>query len=427
MNLRRLGLSLHPLLARADGITMLVVLLVLMTLSVLGLFGAYKTQTEIRIAHNDLRTKQALAAAEAGLNHAFALIKQGAVDGFTNELSNGGTGGSLVSLGSPLTIDGISYLSHHFGNGVDDGYAVRVEDNFDETSGGNDPTKDTDMRLKIIAIGRVGGAERIVEAMVEGESPFGTGIFGKLFVKTAGGSMVDSFDCKNGPYGGTNVGAEGNVRSNGNITLGGANSGIHGNATAGGIVDIGNGAITGTTTNNAPPLTFPPVLPCGPPYSSGSNLHLPAGDSYNSATGELKGNSGATIVLANGTYCFSRMTLGAGTSIRVNGPVTIYLTGKSDMSAGSVQNTTRLASNLRLYSSGAGSSEEISLSGNSVAYMAVYAPTAGVQLTGGSDFFGAIIADSIQTTGGTNLHYDKCLANTPFGELKLTNWNDVRE
>ena len=49
-----------------------------------------------------------------------------------------------------------------------------------------------------------------------------------------------------------------------------------------------------------------------------------------------------------------------------------------------------------------------------------------VALSGGSDFFGAIIANSIATVGGTDIHYDKCLANLPSGMLQMTSWNDVR-
>jgi len=419
-------LSVHRLLTRSDGITMLVVLLVLMTVSVISLFGAYKTQTEIRIAHNGLLSKKALAAAEAGVSHAFALIQNDLTDGLNDELSSGGTGGGLTALGSTTTLHGTTYRFHAFGGGASDGYAVRVIDNFDETSGTNDPASDTDSKIKIIAIGQVGGAERMLEVMVEGKSVFAEGIFGRQLATVNGGSVVDSYDCTLGPYGGANIGTEGKVRSNGDITLAGATTVIHGNATAGGSVKIGTGTLTGTSTNNATPLTFPPVAPCGLSYSSGSGITLPAGDTYNPATGELRGNSGATITIANGTYCFSRITLNAGSSLQVNGPVNIYLTDRSDMSGGTVVNTSHMASNLRLYSSGVGNSQKVSVSGGSDAYMGIYAPTAGVALSGNSDFFGAIVADSIETIGGTDIHYDKCLANLPSGMLQMTSWNDVR-
>ncbi|MGE0823578.1 MAG: hypothetical protein AB7G75_19010 [Candidatus Binatia bacterium] len=424
MTCRILVISSRAILTRTDGITMLVVLLVLMSLSVAGLFGAYKTQTELRIAHNDLRTKQALAAAEAGINHAFALIVMDAADGFNDELSNGGIGGGLSSLGSSVTIDGVNYVTHQFGNTSDDIYAVRVVDNFDETSGANNPSTDTDQKIKIIAIGRVGGAERMLEVMVEGDSPFKHMLFGKKFVTLSGGSVSDSFDCNLGSYGGTNVSNEGHVRSNGDITLSSGSTQVRGDATAGKEVKPSGGAtVVGNTTENAPPLVFPLVDPCGPPYSGMSGISWTGDGSYNAATGELKGSSGANIVLADGTYCFSKITLSGSSTLTVNGPVEIHLTSKSTLSGGGIQNTSQLASNLRIYSSG----DEIALSSGSSAYMAIYAPEAKITFSGGSDFYGAIIGLSITNSGGTQMHYDKCLQTLPGSSLKLTNWNDVRE
>lgn len=420
-------IRIQQILERSAGITMLMVLLVLMTLSSLSLFGAYRTQTEVRIAHADLQGKRALAAAEAGVAHAFAIISQDFADGLNDELSSGGTGGGLASLGSVVTIDGENYVARQFGNASDDIYAVRVVDNFDETSGANNPAADTDGKLKIIALGRIGEAVRVLEVMVEGESAFKHMLFGKLFITLSGGSVSDSFDCSLGPYGGANVGNEGHVRSNGDITLSSGSTQVRGDATAGGEVDPSGGAtVVGATTNNAPPLTFPPVTPCGPPYSNGTGITWSGDGSYDSATGELGGSGGANIVLANGIYCFNEITLSGSSTLTVNGPVQIYLTGKSVLSGGGIQNTSNLASNLRIYSSGVGNSQGITLSGGSTAYMAIYAPEAKITFSGGSDFYGAIIGQSITNSGGTQMHYDKCLKNLPGNGLQMTSWNDVR-
>ncbi len=427
MNLRILGTVAPRLLLHNDGITMLVVLLVLMTVSVMSLFGAYKTQTEIRIAHNGLLAKRALAAAEAGISHAVALIQNDLTDGLNDELSSGGTGGGLTALGNTTTLHGATYRFRPFGGGTSDGYAVRVIDDFDETSGSNNPAADTNSKIKIIALGQVGGAERRLEVMVGGESFFKQTLFGKLFITLSGGSVSDSFDCNLGPYGGTNIGTEGHVRSNGNITLSSGSTQVRGAATAGGTVNTSGGAtVVGITTNTAPPLTFPLVPPCGPPFSSGTGISWSGGGSYNSTTGELEGSGGANIVLANGTYCFSSITLSGSSTLTVNGPVQIYLTDESTLSGGGIQNTSNLASNLRIYSSGVGNSQGITLSGGSTAYMAIYAPEAKITFSGGSDFYGAIVGQSITNSGGTQMHYDKCLANLPGNGLEMTSWNDVR-
>jgi hypothetical protein len=46
----------------------------------------------------------------------------------------------------------------------------------------------------------------------------------------------------------------------------------------------------------------------------------------------------------------------------------------------------------------------------------VYAPNAAVTLTGGSDFFGAILGQTVTDAGGPAIHYDlnlaKCAASS---------------
>jgi hypothetical protein len=55
------------------------------------------------------------------------------------------------------------------------------------------------------------------------------------------------------------------------------------------------------------------------------------------------------------------------------------------------------------------------------------APTAAVVLHGGSDFYGTIMANTIDDSGGTNLHFDKADANlntiTPTISLDHTTGN----
>src|SRR5262249_48251776 len=149
---------------------------------------------------------------------------------------------------------------HHLGTGTDDGYYVRVEDNFDETTGTNDPAADTDSKIKIIAWGMAGNAERVIEVTVGGSSSFSGALFGKVFITLSGGSVTDSFDSGVGAYNAATAGSEGNIGSNGNISLSGGATIVKGNATAGGTVsESGGSSVTGTTTNNAPPITFPSV------------------------------------------------------------------------------------------------------------------------------------------------------------------------
>src|ERR1043166_7649440 len=78
------------------GMALLTVLLVTAAIFTLSVFGARSAQIELKIAHNDMLARQALNAAEAGINHIYSVIKS---DGgqLNNYLENGGTGGALSS------------------------------------------------------------------------------------------------------------------------------------------------------------------------------------------------------------------------------------------------------------------------------------------------------------------------------------------
>src|SRR5947207_13728818 len=85
-------------LAGQEGVALMKVLLYTALFLSLAAFASRTTRMELKISHNDLLHQQALAIANAGVNHAFALIKSNGLNDFTLELGNGGTG----ATGSPL-------------------------------------------------------------------------------------------------------------------------------------------------------------------------------------------------------------------------------------------------------------------------------------------------------------------------------------
>lgn len=154
------------------GSTLIVVIVLIAAIVTLTVYGARSTQVELRISHNEMLSKQALNAAEAGINHVRSVLQEDSGQ-FNNYLSNGGTGGALSTIGPVVTLsDGLSYRFRAFGgSGSQDGYYVRVVDDHDETSGADDPTHDLNGRVDIISRGRVGGAERIVRARAQAPQP----------------------------------------------------------------------------------------------------------------------------------------------------------------------------------------------------------------------------------------------------------------
>jgi hypothetical protein len=132
------------------------------------------------------------------------------------------------------------------------------------------------------------------------------------------------------------------------------------------------------------------------------------------------GSSGVTLTFAPGNYYFNNFTVTGGASIvtssAVNAanPVCIYCTGNIDFTGGSaINNNSKISSSVRLYTSST-SSSAVTLDGGNLSYLTVYAPLGTVSLSGGTDFYGAIVASTFADTGGVNLHYDQALAGTDY-------------
>ena len=114
----------------------------------------------------------------------------------------------------------------------------------------------------------------------------------------------------------------------------------------------------------------------------------------------------------------------------------LYLTGLFDATSGTVVNTTGVASDLKLFDSFVSTyksngtpntnNNQIQLSGGQQTYMAVYAPQAAVAFNGNSNFFGAVVGDYVDDSGGTPVHYDGALVNVLGPGAGLSGWHEVR-
>jgi hypothetical protein len=250
-----------------------------------------------------------------------------------------------------------------------------------------------------------------------------TSVIGLDSASLSGNALVDSYDSTGG-YPATK-GSLANFLSNGVVSDAGSSkmfgnvrstrvgvsvlgtSQVNGNATAGTTVTkAASAVITGTITNNAlaPVMTLPSVVACGPPYSPNSGIS--GTYSYNAGTGNLSLSGNNIATLANGTYCFNNVTLTNSAQLKVNGLVTIKLTGTFNAGgASTVNNTTQVPANLRILSSFSGSNGVIFSNGNS-AYLLIYAPRTSVTNSGLAPLFGTLVGKTITISNSGQLHYD---------------------
>jgi hypothetical protein len=250
-----------------------------------------------------------------------------------------------------------------------------------------------------------------------------------------GNASVDGYNSALGPY---------NPPSNGGTSLGdiGTNQGmvLVGHSTKVGHVFVPNDTAPGPPpVLNAPggcPDDFStsggasyvsvaqsPAMPVPtvsvPPNTSSTNAS--SGTIFPGNFHDISVSNGATLTLtAPGNYVVDCITMGSSGSITTSPSskaITIYVTGNSCASTpismnshATINNSSGVSGNVVIVYGGTG---ELDLQGGPQMCAIVNAPNAAVKFNGGSDYFGTIMANSIDDHGGVNLHYDTADATIP--------------
>jgi hypothetical protein len=240
----------------------------------------------------------------------------------------------------------------------------------------------------------------------------------------AGNATVDGYNSSLGTYAATHQASLGDVGTNGGAVAQGTSTNIGGNVyvpNVGAATPPGPGSCPGddfSTTGNphygalvqsqimAVPTVNIPTNSSTTDVTSGS----PVPGSYRN----LDVSTHGTVTLtAPGVYNFDCITAGSWgtiTSAPATGKITINVSGTGCASApitfGShavISNTSQIAADIQINYPGTGT---ISVTGGPQMYCVINAPNAAVTLGGGSDFYGTIMASTIDDRGGTNLHFD---------------------
>jgi hypothetical protein len=171
----------------------------------------------------------------------------------------------------------------------------------------------------------------------------------------------------------------------------------------------------------------------------------PAGDGkyyYDVSSISLSGSPATILSIAPGNDVVIRVTapsgatgvsLGGNASIQVaaGSKLEMYAEANVAIAGRGVANANDPAA-FQLWSTrpaGASGSQSISVSGNGQLSAVVYAPNADVTMNGGGSsgsVSGAVVADTIQVTGGSDFHYDEALvamsSGNPFG---VGQWSEL--
>jgi len=378
----RQGFKLPKGLTGQIGFALIAVISLLFIVIAVVLLSLSTSDTDRKIAANNLGNTQAYYSAEAGIAHAMATL---AAD----------------------TLWRAGYNNDTVGNAS---YSVQV---IDSTMPGQSKLQDS---LILHATGFADGSESRIDVLLRRKkSTFQDGIFGDSAVDIGGNALINAYNSDSGSYTDSTGGMGGGVGSNGKITIKGT-SDIYGNVyTPDTVRTTGAVNVYGTTSSSAPPTTLEPISQADMDYArlnsnAPAGLTMTGGASYDPTTQSLTaGGNGATVTFTSGIYYFSdiKFTSQAQIVIDSGAKVIIFMTGELDAAGGTIANTSQKAENFQIYSTG----PSISLTGSEDLYATIYAPNAHIKLAGDGNFYGSLIGKSIAMPGGAQVHYDRSLLN----------------
>ena len=271
--------------------------------------------------------------------------------------------------------------------------------------------------------------DRTVWVLLErSDSPsiFEFALFGDEGIDLVGAAYIDSYDSRDGDYGGDNVGEKGHTGTNadyqGCIALRN-NSTIYGSAFVGPgadpenvIVIENNSEIKGVKEALLEEKDLPSVPPPVDLPFLGDYLLMPNNDDFILSSGEyssfhLKSNTEVTILAdvilyVTGDFImdsYTQLTIAEGASL------TLYLGGTFvQESNSSINNLTKDPTKLLIY--GTDSFNGV-MEWNSSAdfYGAVYVPRAEVEYYSNADFYGSFIGKYVEVASNARFHYDLAL------------------
>lgn len=213
-------------------------------------------------------------------------------------------------------------------------------------------------------------------------------------VTMSGNAEIDSYNSDDGPYTLATRLHNGNVASNGSISMSG-NAKIRGDALY---------KTTFTTSGNAG-VVPPGVAKIMNGTITLANPTLPA--SYTNR-GNFSGSGNGSTTLSAGNYYYTGFSLSGNHTLNVTGQVNIYVNGGVSLS-GNMTVAGNLPANFKVFLM---SNSAVSLSGNGTLYADVYAPNSAITLSGNGNFFGRAAGKSIAVSGNGGIHYDEALGPT---------------
>jgi len=396
---------------------------VLVTALVFGVIGGFMLggylmliQTRSVQTHRSLAWNSALTVVEAGIEEAFTHLQVDANSPTNNNWTAGQVNGQTVYWKRRDLPDG-SYF-YVTNSGVSSGQPVIQSRGFVRA-----PLRSNEYISRLVRV-----------TLTRPSSSFNKAIVVNTSISFGGSAtIVDSFNSNIAPYTntvhGTNGGLATNSKQSGALDVQSAD--VYGTVTTGpgGVVATGSSGTVGDVAWNATQTGIEPGWVADDMNISFLNNSLPPGVTWFPTT--IKGPT----ALNTGYYTLTKTSMSGSDTLTITGKVVLYLTDDFNMtgnafirvSSGSsltiyggastvkfagqgIINDTGVAANVTYL--GLPTNTKVDYSGGSAFIGTINAPQAAVSTSGNSGFYGAVIANSFNATGGSNFHYDEALGVT---------------
>ena len=379
------------------GGALLITLAIMVMLTIAAVFAVNIAKTDIDLSFNQLHSDQAFYVAEAGLAQS---IRELNID---NEWHTG-------------------FNNVDFEDGL---YSVAVINSSDE------PALVDTVHLRVS--GSLRDANANVEAVVVPEywRPFNFAIFTETSLEMVNNTCTDSYNSDSGSYDATVTQADGDIASNGTITL--ENTAVVGGDASAVIPDgidlCATCTVHGDTTTNIEPYEQDPVADSLFTWAE-TVTAAPGGLSgdydYNASNYDLEIHNNDTATIAGGVYFFRNIEIGNCAALLVSpgDQVIIYLDGDFDVGQTSTVNPDAAAQDLLIYSRG----EDLELGDNTEMTAAFYGPETNVKLDNNIEFYGSIVSDETSIVNSACVHYDRSLRTFQeykTGDMTMIAWKEL--
>jgi hypothetical protein len=399
---------------RKEGMALIIVLCFVLLLVFVATYFMLTSLTEIRMTRRQTDSTKALYLAETAIERALDLLDTSFNDSPTGEgtifdLSSGKYSYDVSTTGTAgiLRVRGTGYVP-------------------DNTSSDR--------------------AERTVEVLVNEASIFSIGGFAAEKISMDMSSSIDSYDSRNGDYGGGNVGSEGHIGTSSISTdppaiilLG--NASVTGDAwigpggdTSQAIKDEADPGIQGTLGTLEEEKELPQVIPPSGLEDKGSiSLGGEETDTI-SESGQYsdilcEGNSILTVannatIYVTGTLAFdgySQLHIADGAE------VTTYVNGELRVDADAkINNLSKDPTMLDIL--GTDNLTNVTFDTNSVYYGTLYTRNADLVFDSNVNFYGSVIGKTVHWDSTAAIHYDEALEDKvggPTAGLKARFWREI--